>query len=254
MFSKIRQIKLNTCKEKSEEKFEQDLGNADNAPFGHERDSLGCSETAQLGSQQEGVTGVSSEQTEQETGRKERAASFPHGFDPSVPPPTFMQQQQPSWFPQQQTSTSFSAPQAFTGSENQSIDAAHSQTQIFSEALHHNVINTNPILTGPGSVHGAPQSFLGGQTASNSANLYMGRLPIVTQSGYPLTQTSVVNPGGYSQTQTYGDSGVNAGGYSQVQTQPGGYGQVQPVTNTQQKTVIPKIKILDTRLMQNEDD
>ena len=264
MFSEIRQIKLNTFKEKSEGNSEKDLGNADNEPFEHEKDTFGGSETGQLGSQR---VGVSSEQTVQTTGREEQTASFPRGFDPSVPPPTFMQQQ-PSWFPQQQTGTSFSAPQAFTGSENQSINAAHSQTQMFPEALHGNVINTNSILTGPGSVHGASESFLGSQTASNSANLYMGGLSIVTQSGYPLTQTqpslgsggfsqytnALPTNGTYSQTQTYGNSGVNAGGYSQIQTQAAGYSQMQPVTNTQQKTVIPKMKILDTRLMQNEDD
>ena len=237
VFSKIRQIKLKTFGEKSEENSEQDSGNTptDNVPFRHESGNF---------DQRVGPTSVINEQQALKTGTEEQNSSFPLGFDTSIPPPTFIQQQQPpSWLPQQQTGTSFSAPQTFTGSKNQSTGSAHLQNQTFP--------NSNPIVTGPGGIHGATQNFQEGQTATNSAKLYMGGLPIVTHPGVPVTHTQPVSGTNFSQyTNTlpsngnYGNPGVNASGYSQV----------QPVANTQPKTVIPKMKILDTRLMQNEDD
>ena len=255
VFSKIKKIRLDV-ERKSEDNFEPNVGqtSCDSGSFGLGKSAYGDSENFHTDNQTVGETRVPNEQTVQETETEKQTADLPLAFDPSVPPPTFMQQ--PSWFPQQQTGTSFSAAASQGSGEppNQSTDTSHFQMPNFSEASYQNVINTNQIPAGSGCMFVAPQGFMGAQTAFDSSNLYMPGRPVVTQTSAPLTQTQPnIISGSLSQytntlppNSAYGIPGVNAGGYNQTQT--------QAVTETQQQTVVPKMKILDTRLMQNEDD
>ena len=181
---------------------------------------------------------------------EEPAPQLPFGFDPSVPPPVPLVQ--PSWFPQQQTGVQFSAVtnQGYGISSNQSANIQNftpnpSVTNRY-ETSSQNITDTQTGTTYqnvPGSgnyMYTTPQEFATYTpttvqqptfTASNTFEQYSIALP--TNSSYTC-DTDVKS------------ANLNVVGYS--------VGSQETVSSTEKKVVIPKMKILDTRLMQNEGD
>ena len=159
---------------------------------------------------------------------------------------------QPSWFPQQQTGVHYSAVtnQGYGISSNQSANMPSftpnpSATNQY-ETSSQNIADTQTVTTYqnlPDSgnyMYTTPQEFAtyaptteqqSSFTPSNTFERYSSALP--TNSSYACdTDVKSANP--------------NVVGYS--------VGSQETVSSTEKKVVIPKMKILDTRLMQNEGD
>lgn len=174
---------------------------------------------------------------------------FPVGFDPAVPPPSFMQQT--SWFAQQQTGTVFSATasQGFSNPQNQSMGTSYCQMSQPSESAYQNVIKWNSVqtITEPASTLGAAQGMLGVQNGSGNVS-YPHTCTTGLQPIIPVTASSPqsgfgASPGFNQYTNSFPTD------YVECSQRP-----TQTVTGVGQKTVIPKMKIIDTRLMQNDGD
>lgn len=178
---------------------------------------------------------------------------LPFGFNPSVPPPGVM-------FPQQQTSTGFmAAPFGHTALETQSTNIPYFQSAQMP-------CNSNENATYAGvkensnvqNVYGS-QGVGANYNMTASANYTSGPAlvphPAVSSTTLPWSNSTVSGTATEygSLTTSYGNVGVqppdntasNLTAYSQVS---------QMAPKTEQKLVIPKMKIIDTRLMQNEGD
>lgn len=212
---------------------------------------------------------------------------LPFGFNPSIPPPISMMQpppktnmmqpppppcmmqpppptnlmqppppqnmiQQPSLFPQQQTGTSFPASnyQGFSGVENQPTNVSYFQTsQIpdvsnvanLNENTAYNVVGTTASQNIPPSANHMPGTGL--ETVFPCAVIN------TTQVQAPSTVSSSFTDIGSSSI-TYGHGNFGSQPSSNPNSDLTAYSKI---LNTEQK-VIPKMKIVDTRLMQNDSD
>ena len=181
---------------------------------------------------------------------EEPAPQLPFGFDPSVPPPVPMMQ--PSWFPQQQTGVQFSAVtnQGYGISSNQSANIQN--------------FTPNPSATNPYET--SSQNITDTQTVTTYQNLpgssnYMYTTPqeiatytptTVQQSTFTPSDTFEQYPSALPTHSSYTcDTDVKSANPNVVSYS---VGSQETVSSTEKKVVIPKMKILDTRLMQNEGD
>ena len=180
---------------------------------------------------------------------EEPAPQLPFGFDPSVPPPVPMMQ--PSWFPQQQTGVHYSAAtnQGYGISSNQSADV-QSFTPNPSATNQYETTSQNITDTHTGTTYqNLPDS---GNYMHTNSQEFASYTPTVQQPSFTASNTFDQYPSALPTHSLYNcDTDVKSANPNVV-----GYsvGSQETVSSTEKKVVIPKMKILDTRLMQNEGD
>ena len=269
IFTKINMIKLGTKLQEKSDKIPTESVISDNQSSYKEgsnidqenenlpeADNWNNQTTSQTTENSEKITPVSEVQNVQ----------LPYGFDPSIPPPIPVMQ--PSWFPQQQTGTSFSAvaDQGFNLPASQSTNI-----QTFAQNVT-NVMNPTEQVTIPQNTIETQGVNTNPNIPADNSYMYMTGLPPISQDATTFTTTAETQsnfavPGSVGQytgsfqqytsalptNYSYNvdlippeNSGSNVTSYGQ--------GPTQTVASTEKKTVIPKMKILDTRLMQNEND
>ena len=259
IFAKINKIKLSTKSDDSDKPLAETVSEKNSAGDGDYHVSVEHDRTHIASEWNNSVISDTSDCSDRLVQRSDRlvqqvpeepAPQLPFGFDPSVPPPVPLIQ--PSWFPQQQTGVHYSTVtnQEYGISSNQSANMP-SFTQNPSaanqyETSSHTITDTQTVTTYqnlPDSgnyMYTTPQEFAtytptteqqSSFTPSNTFEQYPSALP--TNSSYTCdTDVKSANP--------------NVVGYS--------VGSQETVSSTEKKVVIPKMKILDTRLMQNEGD
>ena len=258
VFAKINKIKLSTKSDDSDKPLAETVSEKNSADHQDHHVSLEHDRTHLASEWNKSVISDTSDCSDRLVQHSERlvqqvpeelAPQLPFGFDPSVPPPVPLIQ--PSWFPQQQTGVQFSAVtnQGYGIPSNQSANIQNftqnpSATNQY-ETTSQNITDTQTVTTYQNLPDSGNYMYTNSQefasytptvqqptfTASNTFEQYRSALP--TNSSYTCdTDVKSANP--------------NVVGYS--------VGSQETVSSTEKKVVIPKMKILDTRLMQNEGD
>ena len=172
------------------------------------------------------------------------------------PPPLQNIIQQPSLFPQQQTGASFSASsyQGFSGVENQPTNLSYFQTSQISGVSNEANFNANQTINTAHNVVGMTTS----QNIPPSANYMPGTVLGTVLPGAVTSTTQVQAPSTVSSSFTDIETSSITHGHgnfgSQQSSNPNSdLTAYSKILKTEQK-VIPKMKIVDTRLMQNDSD